>query len=184
MSLNELEALAYHEGVPGHHLQLSIQTNLGDVPPFRRFGGSPPIRRAGASIRSGSARTWASTPIPIPTSAGCRWSCGARPGWSSTPGSTASAGAASRAIAWLNENTPNPQGDIVKAIERYIVYPGQATAYMIGMLKILELREKARTELGDAVRHSRLPRRGASVRAGPARRAGGECRGLDRGKSR
>ncbi len=39
MSKNELEALFYHEGLPGHHLQLSIQTALGDVPPFRRFGG-------------------------------------------------------------------------------------------------------------------------------------------------
>ena len=53
------------------------------------------------------------------------------------------------AIAYLAENTPNPDGDIEKAIERYIVYPGQATAYMIGKLKIMELREQARTELGD-----------------------------------
>ena len=53
-----------------------------------------------------------------------------------------------QAMAWLTENTPNPPGDIEKAIERYIVYPGQATAYMIGKLKIMELREKARGELG------------------------------------
>ena len=54
-----------------------------------------------------------------------------------------------RAIEYLQENTPNPQGDIRKAIERYVVYPGQATAYMIGKLKIMELREQAREELGD-----------------------------------
>jgi len=53
------------------------------------------------------------------------------------------------AIDYLKQNTPNPDGDIVKAIERYIVYPGQATAYMIGKLKIMELREEARTQLGD-----------------------------------
>lgn len=52
------------------------------------------------------------------------------------------------AMAWLAENTPNPLGDIEKAIERYIVYPGQATAYMIGKLKIMELRDKAKAELG------------------------------------
>jgi uncharacterized protein (DUF885 family) len=52
------------------------------------------------------------------------------------------------AMQWLTDNTPNPPGDIEKAIERYIVYPGQATAYMIGKLKIMELREKARKELG------------------------------------
>jgi uncharacterized protein (DUF885 family) len=51
-------------------------------------------------------------------------------------------------MQWLADNTPNPPGDIEKAIERYIVYPGQATAYMIGKLKIMELREKARPELG------------------------------------
>jgi uncharacterized protein (DUF885 family) len=53
------------------------------------------------------------------------------------------------AIAYLVENTPNSVGDSTKAIERYIAMPGQATAYMIGKLKIIELREKARTALGD-----------------------------------
>jgi uncharacterized protein (DUF885 family) len=53
------------------------------------------------------------------------------------------------AIQYLLDNTPNPEGDCIKAIERYIVMPGQATAYKIGMLKILEMREKAVTELGD-----------------------------------
>src|SRR3546814_19097217 len=54
-----------------------------------------------------------------------------------------------QAIEWLKENTPNPIGDIEKGIERYIVYPGQATAYMIGKLKIMALREEARAKLGD-----------------------------------
>ena len=54
-----------------------------------------------------------------------------------------------KAIQYLMENTPNPQGDCEKAIERYIVMPGQATAYKIGMLKIVELRERARDQLGD-----------------------------------
>ncbi|MBL4879093.1 MAG: DUF885 domain-containing protein, partial [Hyphomonas sp.] len=53
------------------------------------------------------------------------------------------------AIQYLLDNTPNPEGDAKKAIERYIVMPGQATAYKIGMLKILELREMAKTELGE-----------------------------------
>ncbi|MEQ9661499.1 MAG: DUF885 family protein, partial [Parasphingopyxis sp.] len=54
-----------------------------------------------------------------------------------------------QAIEYLSENTPNPDGDIRKAIERYIVYPGQATAYMIGKLKIMELRQRAMDALGD-----------------------------------
>ena len=54
-----------------------------------------------------------------------------------------------QAIQYLIDNTPNPEGDCIKAIERYIVMPGQATAYKIGMNKIVELRETAKTELGD-----------------------------------
>ena len=53
------------------------------------------------------------------------------------------------AIDWLVENTPNPKGDAINAIERYIVMPGQATAYKIGMLKIQELRARAEEALGD-----------------------------------
>ena len=54
------------------------------------------------------------------------------------------------AIDYLLVNTPNPEGDAIKAIERYIVMPGQATAYKIGMIKILDLREQAKTALGEA----------------------------------
>jgi len=53
------------------------------------------------------------------------------------------------AIDYLTTNTPNPENDCIKAIERYIVMPGQATAYKIGMLKILEIREDAKNRLGD-----------------------------------
>ncbi|MEO1575084.1 MAG: DUF885 family protein, partial [Pseudomonadota bacterium] len=53
------------------------------------------------------------------------------------------------AIEYLSENSPNPYGDVVKAIERYIVMPSQATAYKIGMNKLLELRAHAKTELGE-----------------------------------
>ena len=54
------------------------------------------------------------------------------------------------AIEYLLTNTPNPEGDCIKAIERYIVMPGQATAYKIGMNKIIDLREGARADLGEA----------------------------------
>ena len=53
-----------------------------------------------------------------------------------------------QAIDYLSKNTPNAQDDCVEAINRYIVSPSQATAYKIGMLKILELREKAKKQLG------------------------------------
>ena len=149
MSRNELEALFYHEGLPGHHLQRAVQTELGDdIPAFRRFGGvtaytegwglyaeelgkdmgfySDPYSDFG---RLGM-ELWRAARLVVDTGIHSkRWS-------------------RERAIQYLKDNTPNPDGDIRKAIERYVVYPGQATAYMIGKLKIMELRERARTQLG------------------------------------
>lgn len=55
-----------------------------------------------------------------------------------------------QATQYLIDNTPNAEWDCIKAIDRYIVMPGQATAYKIGMLKILELRERSKAALGDA----------------------------------
>ena len=52
-------------------------------------------------------------------------------------------------MAYFKENTPNPEGDNKKEIERYIVWPSQATGYKIGMNKIIELRENAKKKLGD-----------------------------------
>jgi uncharacterized protein (DUF885 family) len=149
MSLNELEALAYHEGVPGHHLQLSIQTGLGDVPPFRRFGGVTAYSEGWGLYSEELGKDMGFYTDPYSDFGRLQmelWRAGRlvvdtgihRKRWSRE-----------QAIQWLKDNTPNPEGDIVKAIERYIVYPGQATAYTIGKLKIVELREKARAELGD-----------------------------------
>ena len=109
---------------------------------------SPPIRKAGVFIPRSLARTWASTPIPIPILGVWAWSSGERAGWLSILVFITNAGAGKRRFQYLTENTPNPDSDIRKAIERYIVYPGQATAYMIGKLKILELRERAQKQLG------------------------------------
>ena len=149
MSKNELEALAYHEGHPGHHLQLSIQTQLGDVPPFRRFGGVTAYSEGWGLYSEELGKDmgfytdpysdfgrlgmelWRAARLVVDTGLHHkRWS-------------------REEAIQYLTDNTPNPDGDIRKAIERYAVMPGQATAYMIGKLKIMELRERARVELGD-----------------------------------
>ncbi|NVD44499.1 DUF885 domain-containing protein [Qipengyuania atrilutea] len=148
MSKNELEALAYHEGVPGHHLQRTIQTELGDVPPFRRFGGVTAYTEGWGLYSEELGKDmgfyqdpysdfgrlgmelWRAARLVVDTGIHHkRWS-------------------RERAIDYLKQNTPNPDGDIRKAIERYVVYPGQATAYMIGKLKIMELRDKAERELG------------------------------------
>jgi uncharacterized protein (DUF885 family) len=149
MSKNELEALAYHEGLPGHHLQLSVQTQLGNLPAFRRFGGVTAYSEGWGLYTEelGKDMGFYTDPYSDFGRLGMElWRAGRlvvdtglhHKRWSRE-----------QAMQWLADNTPNPPGDIEKAIERYIVYPGQATAYMIGKLKIMELREMARGELGD-----------------------------------
>jgi len=149
MSKTELEALAYHEGLPGHHLQRTIQTELGDLPPFRRFGGWTAYTEGWGLYSEELGKDmgfyqdpysdfgrlgmelWRACRLVVDTGIHHkRWS-------------------REEAIQYLTDNTPNPPGDIRKAIERYVVYPGQATAYMIGKLKILELRKRAQDSLGD-----------------------------------
>lgn len=149
MSKTELEALAYHEGLPGHHLQRTIQTELGDLPPFRRFGGWTAYTEGWGLYSEELGKDmgfyqdpysdfgrlgmelWRACRLVVDTGIhDKRWS-------------------REEAIQYLTDNTPNPPGDIRKAIERYIVYPGQATAYMIGKLKMLELRGRAQEALGD-----------------------------------
>lgn len=145
----QLEALAYHEGIPGHHMQLAIVQELEGIPKFRRFGG------ATAYIEG-----WGLYSELLPKEIGLYQDPYSDFGrlamelWRAArlvvdTGIHAKKWSREQAIQYLVDNTPNPEGDAVKAIERYIVMPGQATAYMVGMIKMLELRELARTELGE-----------------------------------
>jgi len=149
MSRNELEALAYHEGVPGHHLQRAIQTGLGDLPPFRRYGGFTAYTEGWGlySEELGKDMGFYTDPysdfgrLQMELWRACRLVV--------DTGMHSKRWSREEAIDYLQENTPNPEADIRKAIERYLVYPGQATAYMIGKLKIMELRERAREAFGE-----------------------------------
>ncbi|MEM7283240.1 MAG: DUF885 domain-containing protein [Pseudomonadota bacterium] len=145
----QMEALAYHEGIPGHHMQIAIQQELAGLPKFRRFGRVtaysegwglyteylPKEMGFYADPYSDFGRLamelWRAARLVVDTGLHeKRWT-------------------REEAIQYLLDNTPNPKGDCVKAIERYVVMPGQATAYKIGMMKILELREDAKRRLGD-----------------------------------
>ena len=145
----DLEALAYHEGIPGHHMQLSIAQEQSDLPKFRRFGGYtayvegwglyseyiPKEMGLYADPYSDFGRLsmelWRACRLVVDTGLHAkRWS-------------------REKATAYLTMNTASDESANLKAIERYMVMPGQATAYKIGMLKLLELRENARTALGD-----------------------------------
>lgn len=149
MSLNELEALAFHEGVPGHHLQLSVQTGLGDMPPFRRFGGVTAYSEGWGLYSEELGKDMGFYTDPMSDFGRLAMEILRAGRLVVDTGIHSKKWSRQQAIDWFMQNTPNAEGDIVSQVERYVVNPGQATAYMIGKLKIMELRQKARTELGD-----------------------------------
>jgi uncharacterized protein (DUF885 family) len=149
MPTYQMEALAYHEGIPGHHMQRAIAQELEGIPEFQKYvtftayteGWGLYTEELGkdmgfyADPYSDFGRLamelWRACRLVVDTGLHeMQWS-------------------REKAIQYLIDNTPNPEADSVKAIERYIAMPGQATAYMIGKLKIMELRDRAQTELGD-----------------------------------
>lgn len=145
----ELEALAYHEGIPGHHMQIAIAQELENIPKFRKFGGYTAYiegwglytellpKEIGlyqdpyADFGRLAMELWRACRLVVDT------------------GIHAKKWTRAEAISYLASNTPNSQSEVEGAIERYIVMPSQATAYKIGMLKIIQLRDKAKTALGE-----------------------------------
>ncbi|MEZ5897005.1 MAG: DUF885 domain-containing protein [Parvularculaceae bacterium] len=149
MPIYQMEALAYHEGIPGHHMQLAIMQELDGLPSFRRFGGFTAYTEGWGLYSEYLPKTmglyedpysdfgrlamelWRAARLVVDTGLhDKRWT-------------------REQAVQYLLTNTPNPEGDCRNAIDRYIVMPGQATAYKIGMLKLLELRAGAEAALGD-----------------------------------
>jgi uncharacterized protein (DUF885 family) len=145
----QLESLAYHEGIPGHHMQIAIAQELAGLPKFRKFGLGYTAYTEGWGLYNEltpkeigfyqdpysdfgrlSLELWRAGRIVVDTGLHAkRWT-------------------RQQAIDYLVKNTPNAETDCVDSVNRYIVMPSQATAYKIGMLKILELREKAKRQLG------------------------------------
>ena len=145
----QIEAISYHEGAPGHHFQSALAQELPDVPKFRRFGGYGAYGEGWGLYSEGlgkemgfyqdpisefgmySTQLWRA--VRLVTDSGIhhkRWS-------------------REQAIQYFLDNALLSKRDATKEVERYINWPGQATSYMIGQLKILELRDKARQALGD-----------------------------------
>jgi uncharacterized protein (DUF885 family) len=145
-----MNSLAYHEGAPGHHFQLAIQQELAGVPEFRKYKSygvysegwalyaerlafeaglydGLPMRNFGrlAEEMKRAVRLVVDTGMHSK-----RWS-------------------REQCIGYMTANTPMAPADIERQIERYFVYPGQALSYKMGMITILELRERARAALGE-----------------------------------
>ena len=145
----DMESVAYHEGIPGHHMQISIQQELEGVPEFRKrpsftayiegwglyaerlakeMGGfEDPYKDFGRL----NAEIWRAIRLVVDTGLHAQ-------GWTQE-----------QAVDYFKQNSSIAETAIRAEVRRYLVMPGQATSYKIGMLKILELREKAQQELGD-----------------------------------
>jgi uncharacterized protein (DUF885 family) len=150
MPKNDLEVVAYHEGIPGHHMQISIAQELESVPTFRtQFGYGAYIegwalyaealakempgtyKEANDEFGRLSSENWRAIRLVLDTGIHAK-------GWTED-----------QAIAYFRENSATPLETIRSEVRRYIAWPGQASSYKIGMLKIQELRRKAETALGD-----------------------------------
>lgn len=149
MPKNEMEAIAYHEGNPGHHMQISIAQELESVPEFRTQAGftvysegwglysEQLAKEMGAYQNPYSdfgrliTEIWRAVRLVVDTGMHAK-------GWTEED-----------AVKYFEEYTPIAEGAVRSEVRRYLVMPGQATAYKIGMIKILELREKAKQALGD-----------------------------------
>ncbi|MFN8276855.1 MAG: DUF885 domain-containing protein [Chitinophagales bacterium] len=145
----QMEALCYHEGIPGHHMQIALAQELQGIPKFRTHGGNT------AYIEG-----WGLYSELVPKEVGLYKDPYSDFGRLSMEifraarlvvdvGIHKKHWTREQAIDYFLKNTANSKGDCEKEIERYFIWPGQATGYKIGMLKILELREKAKREMGD-----------------------------------
>lgn len=150
MPLYQMEALAYHEGIPGHHMQLAISQELNGIPKFRKFGGFTAYTEGWGLYSEFLPKEMGFYEDPYSDFGRLAMELWRAARLVVDTGLHAKQWTREEAIDYLLTNTPNPEGDARKAIERYIVMPGQATAYKIGMIKILELREDARGRMGEA----------------------------------
>ena len=148
MPTTEIEALAYHEGVPGHHLQLAVATELKDVPPFRKFGGYTAYSEGWGLYAEKLAKDMGQYKDPYSDFGRLQLELHRAVRLVVDSGIHAKKWTREQAVEYTLANTAETPGAVQKAIERYVVYPGQATAYMIGRLKISELRARAESALG------------------------------------
>lgn len=145
----QMEALAYHEGIPGHHLQIAISQELTGVPRFQKLTGFTAYSEGWGLYSEELAKDMGFYGDPYSDFGRLAMELWRACRLVVDTGIHSKKWTRQQAIDYLVQNTPNAETDATTAINRYIVMPGQATAYMIGKLKIKELREFARAELGE-----------------------------------
>jgi uncharacterized protein (DUF885 family) len=144
----EIEPLIYHEGLPGHHLERANSTELKNVPAFRRFGGFTAYSEGWGLYTEKLAKEMGQYQDPYNDFGRLQLELHRAIRLVVDTGIHAKRWSVKQAIQYDIDNSAEPVGGIRKAMERYAVFPGQATAYMVGRLKILELRDRAEAALG------------------------------------
>ncbi|OFY86115.1 MAG: hypothetical protein A3F72_06590 [Bacteroidetes bacterium RIFCSPLOWO2_12_FULL_35_15] len=148
-AIYQMEALAYHEGVPGHHMQIAIAQELKGIPKFRMHGGNTAYVEGWALYSELVPKEIGFYQDPYSDFGRLAMELFRAARLVVDTGIHRKKWTREQALAYFKENTPNPEGDNKKEIERYIIWPSQATGYKIGMNKILELRENAKKNLGN-----------------------------------
>ncbi|MEE8295050.1 MAG: DUF885 domain-containing protein [Sphingomonadales bacterium] len=144
-----MRTLAYHEGVPGHHFQLAIQNELEDVPMLRTQAGFTAFAEGWALYSERVAWELGFQDDPYDNIGRLQAELFRAVRLVVDTGIHAQRWTREAAIDYMLANTGMAETDVVSEIERYIVLPGQATAYKVGMMEILRLREEAKAALGD-----------------------------------
>jgi uncharacterized protein (DUF885 family) len=148
LPIYEMESLAYHEGIPGHHMQIAIAQELEGLPRFRRFGNNTAYAEGWALYTEYFPKEFGFFTDPYMNFGRLSSELLRAARLVVDTGLHAKQWTREQTQQWLLANSPFPERDIFTETNRYIVWPGQATGYKVGMLKILELREFAKNELG------------------------------------
>jgi uncharacterized protein (DUF885 family) len=145
----QIEGISYHEGAPGHHFQIALQQELEGVPKFRRFGGYGAYSEGWGLYAERLGREMGFYEDPYSLFGHLSLELWRAVRLVTDTGLHSKRWTREQAIRYFQDNSLLSERDIVKEVERYINNPGQATSYKIGQLKIVELRERAKTALGD-----------------------------------
>jgi len=144
----EMETLAHHEAIPGHHMQIAIAQELEGIPRFRKFGGNTAYIEGWALYAEYFPKEFGFYSDPMMDFGRLYDELLRAVRLVVDTGLHSKKWTRAQVMDYFRQNTPNPERDIFTETNRYIVWPGQATAYKVGMMKILSLRERAKQELG------------------------------------